>query len=349
MQGPLFEADWRQRLIEGSYSIKAAGIFQADPGYFANRDGPQQPHRQYVPRRHPDGRPIRHKRHVGVGVDRAAHDRHPVPVRLPALAIYRLVRPVPYRGRGRGRIAALSHGRRRAQLLRHPDHLLLRLLGTRQSKADSDHSPGSRLLQRVAAAGVRRRARLQVQSHEPHASGRGVQRHYPGCRRSEPMRIQQPSRPHPEQLPAAWHCGHLYARVRRRGLETHPVHEQWPGDHAVPAGARRRGLARGAECAGDVELHRHWANRARALHARPPASNIAIRSWTWSRGGRRRSSRSLSSFCGRTRPRSGSSPTRTPRTWCSAPPICSRSTSFPAGTASRAAAASMPGCSTPPR
>ena len=43
MQGPLFEADWRQRLIEGSYSIKAAGIFQADPGYFANRDGPQSP------------------------------------------------------------------------------------------------------------------------------------------------------------------------------------------------------------------------------------------------------------------------------------------------------------------
>ena len=43
MQGPLFEADWRQRLIEGSYSIKAAGIFQTDPGYFANRDGPQSP------------------------------------------------------------------------------------------------------------------------------------------------------------------------------------------------------------------------------------------------------------------------------------------------------------------
>jgi LPS-assembly protein len=43
MQGPLFEADWRQRLIEGSYSIKAAGIFQTDPGYFATRDGPQSP------------------------------------------------------------------------------------------------------------------------------------------------------------------------------------------------------------------------------------------------------------------------------------------------------------------
>jgi LPS-assembly protein len=39
-QGELFQGVWRQRLMEGSYSIKAAGIFQQDPGYFANRDGP---------------------------------------------------------------------------------------------------------------------------------------------------------------------------------------------------------------------------------------------------------------------------------------------------------------------
>jgi LPS-assembly protein len=39
-EGELFQGVWRQRLMEGSYSIKAAGIFQQDPGYFANRDGP---------------------------------------------------------------------------------------------------------------------------------------------------------------------------------------------------------------------------------------------------------------------------------------------------------------------
>ena len=39
MQGELFQATWRQRLLEGSYTIRAAGIFQQDPGYFANRDG----------------------------------------------------------------------------------------------------------------------------------------------------------------------------------------------------------------------------------------------------------------------------------------------------------------------
>jgi LPS-assembly protein len=39
-QGALFEAQWRHRLLDGAYSIRASGIFQADPDYFANRDGP---------------------------------------------------------------------------------------------------------------------------------------------------------------------------------------------------------------------------------------------------------------------------------------------------------------------
>jgi LPS-assembly protein len=39
-EGELFQGVWRQRLTDGSYSIKAAGIFQQDPGYFAGRDGP---------------------------------------------------------------------------------------------------------------------------------------------------------------------------------------------------------------------------------------------------------------------------------------------------------------------
>ena len=42
-QGELLQAVWRQRLINGSYSIKAAGVFQTDPGYFAARDGADSP------------------------------------------------------------------------------------------------------------------------------------------------------------------------------------------------------------------------------------------------------------------------------------------------------------------
>ncbi|MGD0023117.1 MAG: LPS-assembly protein LptD [Xanthobacteraceae bacterium] len=42
-QGLLMEGEWNQRLINGSYSIKAAGIFQQDPGYFASEYGAGAP------------------------------------------------------------------------------------------------------------------------------------------------------------------------------------------------------------------------------------------------------------------------------------------------------------------
>jgi LPS-assembly protein len=42
-QGPLVEGQWRQRLLNGSYTIRASGIWQLDPGYFASRDGPTSP------------------------------------------------------------------------------------------------------------------------------------------------------------------------------------------------------------------------------------------------------------------------------------------------------------------
>jgi len=42
-QGALVEGEWRHRLLDGAYTIRASGIFQADPDYFANRDGPDSP------------------------------------------------------------------------------------------------------------------------------------------------------------------------------------------------------------------------------------------------------------------------------------------------------------------
>ena len=42
-QGELFQGEWRHRLMDGAYSIKAAGIFQQDPSYFAARDGANSP------------------------------------------------------------------------------------------------------------------------------------------------------------------------------------------------------------------------------------------------------------------------------------------------------------------
>jgi len=42
-QRALVQGEWRHRLLDGSYSIKAAGIFQQDPSYFAARDGAASP------------------------------------------------------------------------------------------------------------------------------------------------------------------------------------------------------------------------------------------------------------------------------------------------------------------
>src|SRR5260370_40687561 len=38
-QGPLLQAEWRQRLVDGAYSIRATGIFQLDKDLFVNRPG----------------------------------------------------------------------------------------------------------------------------------------------------------------------------------------------------------------------------------------------------------------------------------------------------------------------
>jgi LPS-assembly protein len=38
-QGALMEAEWNQRLLNGQYSIRAAGIYQLDPSYFASEYG----------------------------------------------------------------------------------------------------------------------------------------------------------------------------------------------------------------------------------------------------------------------------------------------------------------------
>jgi LPS-assembly protein len=38
-QGPLLQGEFRQRLLDGAYSIRAAGIYQLDKNYFTNPDG----------------------------------------------------------------------------------------------------------------------------------------------------------------------------------------------------------------------------------------------------------------------------------------------------------------------
>jgi LPS-assembly protein len=41
-QGPLVQGEWRHRLLNGSYTIRASGIFQLDPGAFSGTPGDRQ-------------------------------------------------------------------------------------------------------------------------------------------------------------------------------------------------------------------------------------------------------------------------------------------------------------------
>ena len=62
--------------MNGSYSIKAAGIFQADPGAFDERvtprSGDNDPGDRAVPRQHRHDRPVRAQQQLGVGLGRHA-------------------------------------------------------------------------------------------------------------------------------------------------------------------------------------------------------------------------------------------------------------------------------------
>ncbi len=42
-QGPMLTAEWRQRLVNGAYSIRASGIYQLDKDYFLRQSGPATP------------------------------------------------------------------------------------------------------------------------------------------------------------------------------------------------------------------------------------------------------------------------------------------------------------------
>ena len=42
-QGVLLQGEWRQRLINGAYSIRASGIYQLDKDYFLRDGGPPTP------------------------------------------------------------------------------------------------------------------------------------------------------------------------------------------------------------------------------------------------------------------------------------------------------------------
>ena len=167
-QGLLLQGEFRQRLINGAYSIRAAGIYQLDRGYFAT-PGDGCARRPRFPRQRRKLRPVRHHRQMGLGLGRGGTDRQDISVRLQSasvgLSLYRFTG-----GRRQfGPLADLSLRQGQPQLFRHPLDLLLRLLDGRRAETDSGHPSGARLRLYVRSSDYGRRARLQHQFHQPDA------------------------------------------------------------------------------------------------------------------------------------------------------------------------------------
>ena len=81
-QGPLLQGEFRQRLINGAYSIRGAGIYQLDKGYFTSVTGENAPgYRDFRGSIESTG-PVRADRQMGLGLGRHRADRQDVPAGL---------------------------------------------------------------------------------------------------------------------------------------------------------------------------------------------------------------------------------------------------------------------------
>ncbi len=165
-QGVLFQGEFRQRLINGSYQIRAYGIDQLDQGAFAGQPGD----RQFRGGVDTKGQFALNDKWVW-GWDGVLLTRLLLLLGLPACPIQGSAGLIPEPADG-GDFAALSDRRRQSQLLRCAHDLLPELL--RFPGQGSGHSSGHRLLQRDQPSDLRWRVQLQDQLHQPVAGNRGV-------------------------------------------------------------------------------------------------------------------------------------------------------------------------------
>ena len=209
-QGVLFQGEFRQRLINGSYQIRAYGINQLDPQRLH-----RPARRPRFPRRRRNQGPVRAQRQMDLGLGRRAAVRLLLHVRLPAGPVQGYAGIVPEPA-DRSDLAALSDRRRQSQLLRRAHDLLPQLL--RQPGEGSGHPSGDRLFQRDQQPDLRRRGQLQDQLHQPVALDRGVRPDHDAGQHQRPLhhRVRRSAGADTVAVPAARHARHLHARSPRK-------------------------------------------------------------------------------------------------------------------------------------
>ncbi len=233
-QGALFQGEFRQRLINGSYQIRAYGINQLDPGAFAGQPGD----RNFRGGVDTKGQFAINDKWVwgwdGVLLSdyyffsdyRLAQYKDPLGsfLSLPTEAISQLY----------------LTGVRQPQLLRRAHDLLPVVL--RQPGQGPGDPSGDRLQQRPQPPGPRRRGQLQDQFHQPVAHDGGVRPDHDGGEHQRPVpeRIGRSARPPALAVPAARHARHLYAADRRGAVAQVVYRSDGPDLDPVCDHARRR-------------------------------------------------------------------------------------------------------------
>ena len=319
-EGELFQGVWRQRLMEGSYSIKAAGIFQTRSRVISpTATAPTAPTANtFRGAIQTAGQFALSDKWVWGWTGLLMTDT-PVPVRLSAVAVHRPVRSVPYRRRRRGRLADLSDRRRRPQLLRHTVDLLLRLLRSRRPVADPGHSSGAGLFQRAGAAdrsaassaykvNLTSLTRQQAEFDAINSNAANNQL----CAANNPATINS-SNCLLRGIAGTYTRSSGEADWRRTFVTD-------SGQMITPFAGVRGDVAalQIAEPAGHLELHQPGRNRSRARDARRRRRISLSVCRRGAVGHADHRADRAAHRCGRTRRRSASFPTKTPRAWCSA-------------------------------
>ena len=225
-QGELFQGEWRHRLMDGAYSIKAAGIFQQDPGYFAARDGANSPTAASF------RGAVQTAGQFALGDQWVWGWTGILVTDSQFLYDYRRSQFTPsfdpfltgVAAEGVSQVYLTGTGDRSYFDIRSIYYYGFSNSG--RAKPASGHPSGARLFQRAGAASGGRRVQLQDQSHQPQPAGSKLRRDQPDRRQQRLLR-QQHRRyrgPHPLELPVARHTGRLQPLLRRDRLAPHAGH-----------------------------------------------------------------------------------------------------------------------------
>ena len=292
-QGPLLQGEFRQRLINGAYSIRGAGIYQLDKDYFTSVTGENAPgYRDFRGSIETSGQFALTDKWVWGWDGIALTDKTFLQDYNPHLSRYTSTDPfLNTTSEGTSQLYLTGKGNRS-----YFDVRSIYYLGFSDADAQRqipvihpvldynytfDHPVlGGELGYDINFTSLTRQS-ANFDAITQTALNNG------SC-----ITTAEPATQTASQLRAARYSGHLQPFLGRDEMAPQFHRLLRPGIHAVRLAARRRRLDADPQRPGRFQLHQHRRHRPRARACRRSALNTAIRSSACSRGARRPSSRS---------------------------------------------------------